>query len=353
MKAMVLENFMEEMPVKEISDPTLSDDNSAIVRVEANGICRSDWHWWMRDWGWVGLEPTLPRILGHEFCGVVEEVGKNVKDFKKGDRVIVPFCLGDGALSCPDCMGGRSNICKNLGIIGCTCDGGYGKYVNVPAANYNLVTLPESIDFIEGSVLGCRFMTSYHGVVNRAKIQPGESLVVYGAGGIGLSAIHVASSIGAYVIAVDITDEKLEKAKSIGAHAVVNVNNDDPVAAVIEITKGGAHVSVDALGEPETCLNGVLSLKKGGRHIQIGLTTSKDKGDVTLPVDLMIAKENTFMGCLGMPRSEYSGMLAHITNGSIRPRELITRRVSIEEAPEIISSMAKCEPVGMNVVDSW
>ncbi len=353
MKAMVLEEFKKIMSVKEVPDPKLTDDNSVIVRVEANGICRSDWHWWMKDWGWIGLEPELPRILGHEFCGSVEEVGKNIKNFKKGDRVIVPFCMGDGASSCPECMSGQNHICENLNFVGCFCDGGYGKYVNIINADFNLVPLPESINFSEGSVLGCRFMTSYHGVVSRGKVQPGEHLVVYGAGGIGLAAMHIADSLGAHVIAVDISDDKLEKAKSIGAHELVNAKSTDAVEAVTEITKGGAHMSLDALGEPETCLNAVLSLRRGGRHVQIGLTTSKDQGNVALPIDLMIAKENTFLASLGMPKAEYAGMLKHITDGKINLSSLITRKVSIEEAPKIIHSMTEFNTSGMNVVNHW
>ncbi len=353
MRAMVLEKFKEIMPVKDVAEPKLSDGNSAIVRVEANGICRSDWHWWMQDWGWAGIEPELPRILGHEFCGVVEETGKNVTDFKKGDRVIVPFTIGDGDHNCSHCMEGKNNLCDNLSIIGCGSDGGYGKYVNVQNADFNLVTLPESIEFFEGSVLGCRFMTSYHGIVERAGIQPGETLVVYGAGGIGMSAMHIAASMGAFVIAVDISDEKLDKARSIGANAVVNAKNVNPVEAVTEITKGGVDVSLDALGGRETTVNGVLSLKKGGRHIQIGLTSALEKGEVALPVDIMITKENSFISSLGMPRLEYPKMLSHIANGNIRLKDLITKRVSIDEAPAIISSMAEFKPVGMSVVDRW
>ncbi len=350
---MVLEEFGKIMPIREVPEPNLSADDSAIVKVEANGICRSDWHWWMRDWGWIGLEPQLPRILGHEFCGVVEQTGKAVKHFKKGDHVIVPFTNGDGDFNCPSCMSGKNHICDNIKIIGSMCDGGYGRYVNITHADYNLVKLPERFEFFEASVLGCRYMTSYHGVVSRACIKPGESFVVYGAGGIGMSAIQVASAMGAFVVVVDISDKKLEMAKSIGGHAVVNATRTNPVEAVMEITKGGADLSLDALGEPNTCRNGILSLKKGGRHLQIGLTTQKDEGNVSLPIDLMIAKENSLIASIGMPKSEYAAMLRHIDNLGISPAKLITKRVSIEEAPQIISSMADYKTIGMNVVDRW
>ena len=125
--------------------------------------------------------------------------------------------------------------------------------------------------------MGCRFMTSYHGVVDRAQVRPGEWVAVHGCGGIGLSAIHVAAAIGANVIAVDLDDRKLELAKKIGAQYVINGKKTDAAMAIMDLTKGGAHVGVDALGIKATCQNAILSLRKQGRALQIGLTTAGRK----------------------------------------------------------------------------
>ena len=333
MKAAVLEEFKQPLVVREVPQPT-PDPDSAIVKVEACGICRSDWHAWMGDWSWIGFSPTLPIIPGHEFCGVVEEVGKNINNFQSGDRVVVPFNNGDGI--CPLCQSGHQNLCLNLQVPGFTFDGGYAQYVNIPRARYNLVRLPESISFLEAASMGCRFMTSFHGIVHQAKVQPGEWVVVYGCGGIGLASVHIASAIGARVIAVSRTEEKLNKAEMLGADGVVSATKEDPVKAILEITKGGAHVAVDALGEAITCRNAIDSLRSRGRHLQIGLTTQKEKGEIALPIDLIVVKEIAVIGSMGMQASRYGEILAMIASGKLKSISLVTKTVSIEEVTNFI-----------------
>src|SRR6266403_4915581 len=210
MKAAVFESTKKPLVIKTVPDPECAP-NGAIIRVEANGICRSDWHAWSGDWSWMGLSAQPGAILGHEFCGVVEEVGKDIRNFKKGDRVLVPFSQGDG--TCEYCRSGHSNICNTPLIPGVTYYGGYGSYVGIPFADLNLVRMPDAVGFLEGASLGCRFMTSYHGIVDRAQVRPGEWVAVHGCGGIGLSAVHIAAAIGANVVAVDLDDRKLELAK--------------------------------------------------------------------------------------------------------------------------------------------
>ena len=225
MRAAVMEAVRKPLVVKDMPDPACPP-NGVILRAEAEGICRSDWHAWSGDWAWIGLVPPMPLVMGHEFCGVIEEVGKEVKNFKKGDRVLVPFSQGDGV--CEYCRNGHSNVCANAAIPGFSYWGGYGRYVGIPNADQNLVVMPDDVGFLEGASLGCRFMTSYHGVVDRAQVRPGEWVAVHGCGGIGLSAIHVAAAIGANVIAVDLDGRKLELAKSVGATHMVNAKSGDP-----------------------------------------------------------------------------------------------------------------------------
>jgi D-arabinose 1-dehydrogenase-like Zn-dependent alcohol dehydrogenase len=262
MRAAVMEAVRQPLVVKEMPDPECPS-NGVVLRSEAEGICRSDWHCWSGDWFWIGLVPAMPLVMGHEFCGVIEEVGKDVHNFKKGQRVLVPFSQGDGI--CEYCRSGNSNVCGNAGVPGFTYSGGYGRYVAIPHADVNLVLMPDGVDFLEGASMGCRFMTSYHGIVDRAQVKPGEWVAVHGCGGIGLSAVHVASAIGANVVAVDLDERKLELARKMGAQFTVNAKKAEDVAmAVFDITHGGAHVSVDALGIATTCRNSILSLRKLG-----------------------------------------------------------------------------------------
>ena len=350
MKAAVLQEFRKPLVVEEVPKPT-PDPDSAVVKVEACGICRSDWHAWMGDWAWIGFSPTLPIIPGHEFCGLVEEVGKNIKNFQPGDRVVIPFNNGDGI--CPLCQSGHQNLCVNLQVPGFSFHGGYAQYVNIPRAKYNMVLLPESISFMEAASMGCRFMTSFHGIVHQAKVQPGEWVAVYGCGGIGLAAVHIASAIGARAIGVSRTEEKLNKAKELGADVVVNATKEDPVEAILELTKGGAHVTVDALGEAVTCRNAIKSLRSRGRHLQIGLTTQKEKGEIALPIDLIVVKEIAVIGSLGMQSSRYDEMLAMIASGKLKPNSLVTKTVSIEEVSDILAAMSNYKTIGVNVIDRW
>ncbi|PLT32736.1 zinc-dependent alcohol dehydrogenase family protein [Bacillus sp. V5-8f] len=350
MKALVLEEFKKPLVVREMPDPEGTDDG-VIVRVEANGVCRSDWHAWQGDWDWIGIQLPLPHVLGHEFTGVVEEVGKNVKNFKKGDRVLVPFTSGDG--SCPYCQSGHHNLCENLQLLGFSTWGGYGRYAHIPCADTNLVILPENISFVDAAGMGCRFMTAFHGITDQAAVRPGEWVAVHGCGGVGLSAIQIATALGANVIAVDIGEDKLEFAKKLGAVATVNAKDNNAPEAIREITKGGAHVSVDALGIKQTCQASISSLRKRGRHLQIGLTTREEEGMIPVPIDVIVSAEIQIVGSLGMQPSRYPYMLDMVAQGKLKPGALVTNTISLEEVPKIFNEMNTYQNLGVTVVDKW
>lgn len=350
MKALVLTGIQKPLEVLEMPDPQLTDD-SLIIKVQANGICRSDWHGWMGDFGWIGLELELPHVMGHEFVGIVEEAGKDVKRFKKGDRVIVPFSQGDG--TCEFCTSGHQNICEHIIQAGWDYWGGYGEYVNVPNADINVVHLPDQIDFVSAAGLGCRFMTSFHGIVDQVKVRPGEWVAVHGCGGIGLSAIHIANALGANVIAVDINDDTLALAKKMGAAVTINGKYKDAVGEIMEITKGGAHVSVDALGITSTCQNAVNSLRKRGRQLQIGLTTQEEQGMIPLPIDVMVQRELSIVGSLGMQASRYPAMLQMVESGRLDPGAMVTRTVNVQEAGSVLQSMGNFGTVGVTILNQW
>src|SRR6202007_1736254 len=145
MRAAVMEAVRKPLVVKEMPDPSCPP-NGVLLRAEAEGICRSDWHAWSGDWAWIGLTPPMPLVMGHEFCGVIEEVGKDVHNFKKGDRVLVPFSQGDGI--CLYCRSGQSHVCDNPSLPGFSYWGGYGRYVGIPNVDTNLVPMPEGVGFL-------------------------------------------------------------------------------------------------------------------------------------------------------------------------------------------------------------
>nr|PZN38413.1 MAG: alcohol dehydrogenase [Bacillota bacterium] len=349
MRAAVVVEHRKPLEIREVPDPTPGPQD-AIVRVEACGICRSDWHGWMGDWTWLGLSPQLPFIPGHEFAGVVVEVGKEVKRIRVGDRVTVPFHYACG--HCSYCLSGVPNRCEDLKIFGFSLDGAYAQYVRIPNADFNAIKLPEGVDSVTAAAIGCRYMTGYHAVI-RGNVQPGDWVAVHGAGGVGLSAIQTAYAIGARVIAVDIDDAKLEIARREGAVATVNARRESVPGAIREITRGGAHVSIDALGTRETILNSVLCLRKGGRHVQVGLTGQEEQGMVALPTDLIVSMELEFVGSLGNPHPQYQGLLALVEQGRLKPRSLVSRTVKLEEASDVLQAMSEFRTVGFTVITEF
>lgn len=343
MKAVVYESFSTTPKIMNVDDPT-PENHGVVIKVEATGVCRSDWH------GWMGHDPdiVLPHVPGHEFAGIIEAVGKDVKRFKVGDRVTVPFVSGCGA--CPECHGGNHQVCGNQTQPGFTHWGSFAEYVSIHHADVNLVTLPETIDFTTAASLGCRFVTSFRAVVDQGKVSAGQWVAVHGCGGVGLSAIMIANSIGANVIAVDVTDDKLELAKALGAYATINATSVADVAeAIKDITHGGAHVSIDALGHPTTCINSIKSLKKLGKHVQVGLLLA-DQATPPIPMNLVIAHELEIIGSHGMQAFRYDAMLAMIKSGKLSPEKLLGRTISLEESIAALTNMDKINPPGVTVV---
>ncbi len=350
MKAAVMTRLKAPLEIKEVPDPAPGPAD-AVVRVEACGVCRSDWHVWQGDWSWAGVRVRLPLILGHEFGGVVEAVGQDVRGFRPGDRVTVPFHLACGR--CEYCYTGRSNVCLALGAIGVSRDGGYGKLALVPNADVNLVRLPDGVDFLTAAALGCRYMTAYHAVMDRARIRPGEWVAIFGVGGVGLSAVQIAAAMGANVVAVDISDEKLERARAEGAVATVNAGGGNPTSQVRRLTDGGAHVAIDALGSAPTAQAALLSLRKGGRHVQVGLTSQQEQGMVALPLDALVFQEVEVIGSLGCPVTSYPGLLSLVAAGKLDPRRLVTQTIPLEGVNDVLNAMTEFGTVGFNIIDRW
>lgn len=346
MKAAIFREFRQPLTIENVPDPVAPADG-VVIQVKANGICRSDWH------GWMGHDSDvhLPHVPGHELAGVVAQIGKDVRRFQIGDRVTVPFACGCGA--CPQCLSGNQQICDHYFQPGFTAWGSFAQYVAIRYADTNLVRLPDEMDFIESASLGCRFITAFRAVVAQGRVAPGEWVVVHGCGGLGLATIMIAHALGAQVIGVDIKDETLEFAQTIGATHVINARREEKIAAAIhDLTGGGADVSIDALGSLETCRNSVLSLRKRGRHIQVGLMVA-DYKDAPVPMNVVIAKELEIVGSHGMQAHAYEPMLRMILARQLNPRALIKKTVTLEESPTELYALADFRGIGVVVIDQF
>src|SRR3712207_6749647 len=343
MKAVLFEQFGQPPRVQNVPDPTPSAEG-VVIKVEATGLCRSDWH------GWMGHDPdvVLPHVPGHELAGTVLATGKQVTRWKKGDRVTVPFVGGCG--HCHECNSGNHQVCEQQFQPGFTAWGSFAEYVGVDYADTNLVALPEELDFATAASLGCRFVTSFRAIVDQARVGPGEWVAVHGCGGVGLSAIMIASSMGANVVGVDLADDKLQFAREMGAVATVNARAAaDVVGAVRDITGGGAHVSLDALGHPTTCFNSIANLRRRGRHVQVGLMLG-DHARPPIPMDRVIGWELEILGSHGMQAFRYQAMMSMIRTGRLAPQKLIGSRISLDEAPAALMSMDWFEGRGISVI---
>jgi alcohol dehydrogenase len=345
MKAVVIEAFGESPSIQNVPDPT-PDAGGVVIRVEASGICRSDWH------GWMGHDPdiTLPHVPGHEFAGFIEAIGADVRRWKPRDKVTVPFCVGCG--SCPQCKEGLLNLCDNSFQPGFTHWGSFARYVAVKYADTNLVSLPKQVDFTTAASLGCRFVTSHWAVVTRGEVREGEWLAVHGCGGVGLSAIMIAHAMGAKVIGIDIDDAKLILATTLGATAVFNARSGNVVEVIRDVTGGGAHVSIDALGSPKTCRNSIRCLRKRGRHVQVGLMAGEDRHS-PLPIYDVISKELHVLGSYGMPAHRLPPVLEMIVAGKLDPTKLVGKTVSLEEAGAELQAMTEFRGTGMSVITEF
>jgi D-arabinose 1-dehydrogenase-like Zn-dependent alcohol dehydrogenase len=320
MRAVVFEEYGGPLSLCTVARPACPDDG-VLVAVGATGVCRSDWH------GWLGHEAVaLPHVPGHELAGTVAEVGTGTTRWRRGDRVTVPFVCGCG--TCAYCLAGDAQVCPDQTQPGFTGPGSFAELVALHAADTNLVALPDSIDFVTAASLGCRFATAYRAVTAHGRVGDGDWLAVHGCGGVGLSAVMVGVALGARVVAVDIAPAALARARELGAEAVVDSGSRDAAAAVVELTGGGAHVSVDALGSPATAVASVRCLRRRGRHVQVGLLLGAESTP-PISMDRVVAQELEIYGSHGMAARDYPAMLALVADGTLRPGDLVGRVVGL------------------------
>lgn len=331
MRAVRVTAFGERPEVVEVPRPE-PGPRDVLVRVVATGLCRSDVHAWRGD-----DDNVVPYTPGHEFAGVVAAVGSGVDSVTVGDRVTAPFVAGCGV--CADCRSGQAQVCRDQQQPGFTYDGSFADYVLLKNADVNAVPVPDGVPFEAAALLGCRFATAYRALVDRARLVAGETVVVLGCGGVGLSAVRIAVALGARVVAVDVAEPALDLARESGAVATVNAagRDDDAVVTAIRAASGdGVHVAIEALGRAQTLAIGVRSLANGGRLVQIGLLAS----DPVVPMGEVVARELAVLGSHGMAAADYPRLLELVSSGDLHPETLVTRTISLDGVADALLALA-------------
>ncbi|MBI4723179.1 MAG: zinc-binding dehydrogenase [Candidatus Stahlbacteria bacterium] len=319
MKAAIFYGPNQPLKIEDVPKPT-AGLGEIIVKVSACGVCHTDLHY--IDSG-VPTFKKPPMILGHEASGIVDEIGEGVTQFKGGERVLLPAVLSCG--HCKFCRTGRENICDNMVMFGNNIDGSYAEYVKAPAKDTFL--LPKEIPLEEGAIIADAITTPYHAVINRGNVKPGDKVVVFGCGGVGLNVVQIASTIGAYCIAVDILDQKLEYAKTLGAAEVLNPTKLDRIdKEVRKLTNGGADIAFEVIGNPHTMELAFACLRTGGKLVVMGYS---DK-NMNLNLGRTMYREMGIVGSLGCRPVDYPRVIELARVGKIKVKELVTRKFPLE-----------------------
>jgi D-arabinose 1-dehydrogenase-like Zn-dependent alcohol dehydrogenase len=342
-RAVIIESARARPQVRDVAEPS-PPPGGVVVQVRATGLCRSDWH------GWAGHDDDIefPHVPGHELAGVVTAVGAGVRRWSAGDRVTVPFVCGCGV--CEWCRTGQAQVCPDQRQPGFTHWGSFAEYVALHAADTNLIAIPEAVGFEAAAGLGCRFATAYRALAGRARLAAGEWVTVVGAGGVGLSAVMIARALGGRVIAVDRNPEALAVASALGAEHTLLADGRDVPAGVAALTAGGSHVSIDAVGGEQTCADAILSLRRRGRHVQVGLLPPVG-GHPRVPMARVIGWELDVLGSHGMAAADYPAMMALIAAGTLRPDRLIERTIGLDEAAALLPEFDRATVAGMTMID--
>ncbi|WP_432545321.1 zinc-binding dehydrogenase [Kineococcus sp. SYSU DK004] len=341
MRAVLVEGFGAPARVTEVPDPSPAP-HGVVVAVEATGVCRSDWHAWQGH----DEDVVLPHVPGHELAGRVVAVGRDVRRWRAGDRVTTPFVTACG--TCPECAAGQQQVCREQTQPGFTGWGSFAELVALDHADTNLVALGER-PAAAAAALGCRVATAFRAVVDVARVRAGETVAVHGCGGVGLSAVAVAASCGARVVASDPSPAARELARRFGAAHVVDPTAVDVVEAVTDLTGGGAHASLDAVGLAATCEASVRSLRRRGRHVQVGLLPAAS-GRPLVPMDRVVAFELRVLGSHGMAAHDYPRLLELVDGGAFPLAELVTRELPLADGPRALAEVGSAAAAGVTVL---
>lgn len=343
MRVAVLREYNAPLSIEEVGDPQCPEDG-VVLKVLACGICRSDWH------GWVGEHPRVKpgQIGGHEYCGEVVAAGPSAQ-YRIGDRVIAPFILACGI--CPSCRSGESHTCIDQRLPGFVEPGAFAEYVAVPR-DHNLARLPEGMSPTLAAALGCRVTTAWHALTGRAAVKPGEWLAVHGTGGIGLATMLLGRALGARVIVTDVVDEKLAHARSLGAEHAINASDGESASRIKEITGGGAHVSVEALGFPATVAASISCLRSLGRHVQVGMPIGHHAVQ-EVNLNTVYMGNLAIYGTRGMPAHRYPSLLNLIEAGLVDLSPVVAREVGLSDTSAELAAFNGPTAPGVAVITDF
>ena len=336
MKAAVFREAHVPLKLEDLPVPKIQPDG-VLVRVAACGVCHTDLHY--IDHGVPTFKPP-PLILGHECSGVIAEVGSQAEQWRVGDRVLLPAVLTCG--TCALCRVGRENICERMVMFGNHVDGAYAEYVVAPAKD--LFQLPQEIPLPEGAIIADALSTPYHAVKNRARVQAGDTVLVFGCGGVGINVVQMAAAAGGLVIAVDVKDEKLEWARQLGAWAAINAQAVDVKKEVKRLLGGGADVGIEAIGNPRTIEQAFECLRPGGRLCVVGYTDQV----AALNAARLMFREMEIVGSLGCRPVDYPKIIQLVAQGRVQLKPVVTHRFPLDGVNEALDVLRRGE--GLRII---
>ena len=339
MLAARLHSIGAPLAVEEVPVPA-PGPGEVLVRIRACGVCGSDVHMWR---GAVPVRKT-PIVLGHEIAGTVAALGPGCEGWRDGDAVIVR--AGAGCLGCRPCRAGRDNLCEKQRVLGMDEDGGFAQYAKAPAAN--LMALPEGIPFEVAAILSDAVATPYHALTDRGGLQPGETVAVFGCGGLGTHAVQLARLLGAgAVIAADVRPGALERATALGADHVVDAGEGEPVKAIRRLTSDGVDLALECVGRAETIAQAVRSLRSAGRAVVVGM----GQEPVSLPPPALFAwREHALLGSFGSTRRDLDAVVALVASGQLDLSRSISAKLPLSQANRALQMLERGEGDPVRIV---
>ncbi|HEY3215841.1 MAG TPA: zinc-binding dehydrogenase [Candidatus Eisenbacteria bacterium] len=333
MKAAVFHEPNRPLALEEIPRPR-PGPGEVLVQVAACGVCHTDLHY--IDHGVKTFMPP-PLVLGHEAAGLVVELGEGASGMRRiGERVLLPAVVPCGA--CENCRRGRENICDHLRMFGNNMPGAYAEYVVAPAKD--CIPLPDEVPLEEGSIIADAISTPFHAVKNRGRVTAGDTVAVFGCGGLGMNVLQCAIALGAQAIAVDVSEQKLEIAGRLGAIAAIHPPSAGRVdKAIKQLTGGGVDVAFECIGKPATVRAAFDSVRRGGRLCVVGYCTE----EVPLALSKLMYYEIEVVGSLGCPTFEYPRLIELVRRGKIALEPMVTSRMALEDINDAFDLLRRGE----------
>jgi alcohol dehydrogenase, propanol-preferring len=349
MKSAQIIKIKEKLSIVNLPDPK-PRESQVLIRIEASGVCHSDIHLW--EGGYEGAAGTFlkvedrgvkfPITPGHEISGKIEAIGDSVSGFNVGDRVVVYPWIGEG--SCPACRVGQENLCDTPRTIGIYRDGGYSELVLVP--NFRYLVKIDNLDVNSSASLACSGLTAYN-AVKKAKVAPGESIVIIGAGGLGLMSVQLAKAItNSRIVVVDVDDKRLSEAKKLGAHEAVNSSKEDPVEVIKRLTNSlGAEAVIDFVNNDRTAPISINMLRKRGKLVMVGLFG----GALELSLPIVPLRGLTITGAYTGSFNDLVDLVNLSKAGEIR--SVVNRSYKLDEANQALEDLRSGKIVGRAVLN--